>query len=96
MRTLSRKEPSDPSAFADYSRALRELEHAHRFFQHLHGLGKASELDVRKLKHHVNFIAETHQNSRVTEGRGGRLAAGAVGRRVGWWLRGRGSCSGCC
>jgi hypothetical protein len=66
VRTLSRKRPpGDASKHEEYRRAVRDLEHAHRFFQQLHGLGKASGLDARKLQQHINFIADTHTKSLV-------------------------------
>lgn len=70
MRTLSKQRPQgDPSRYDEIRRAVRDLEHAHRFFQHLHSLGNGSGLDSRKLQQHINFIAETHDKSLVRQQR---------------------------
>ncbi|EFN52318.1 hypothetical protein CHLNCDRAFT_139104 [Chlorella variabilis] len=61
VRTLQKKRPAgDPSRYEDFRRAVRDLEHAHRFFQYLHSLGRGHQLDTRKLQQHINFVAKTH------------------------------------
>lgn len=66
MRTLQKKRPAgDPSRYEDFRRAVRDLEHAHRFFQYLHSLGRGHQLDTRKLQQHINFVAKTHGKALV-------------------------------
>lgn len=66
MRTLSKERPSgDPTKYDEMKQAMKELMHAHRFFSHLHQLGRAAGLDSTKVKHHVEFVAQTHDNSLV-------------------------------
>lgn len=66
MRTLQKKTQSgDPNRHKELVRAVRDLARAHRFFQQLHGLGRESGLDSRKLQQHINFIAVTHSSATV-------------------------------
>jgi hypothetical protein len=97
VRTLSRKRPpGDANKHEEFCRAVRDLEHAHRFFQQLHGLGKASGLDARKLQQHINFIADTHTKSLVG---GARVAAGGreggAGKQL-CWQHAMLMCAVCC
>ncbi|KAL4854380.1 RNA polymerase-associated protein CTR9 [Chlorella vulgaris] len=64
VRTLQKKTQSgDPNRHKELLRAVRDLARAHRFFQQLHGLGRESGLDSRKLQQHINFIAVTHSSA---------------------------------
>lgn len=64
VRTLNKERPpGDPGKYAEMKQAMRELQHAHRFFLHLKQLGRAAGLDPKKLQHHVEFVVETHDKS---------------------------------
>ncbi|PRW61484.1 RNA polymerase-associated CTR9-like protein [Chlorella sorokiniana] len=65
VRTLQRGKEGDPGRLPAVLRAMKELREAHRFFTYLHGLGKASGLNPEILKHHINFVAKTHEDARV-------------------------------
>lgn len=90
MRTLNKERPpGDPGKYAEMKQAMRELQHAHRFFLHLKQLGRAAGLDPKKLQHHVEFVVETHDKSLVRGWEGGRMGGAGPGR--GW---GRGQWGG--
>jgi len=67
VRTLNKQRPpGDPTKYEEMRRAVRDLQHAHSFFQHLHRLGPGTGLDSKKLGQHINFIAMTHDKSLVS------------------------------